>query len=160
MQHYELLYIIPVKYTEEEAKEIHKKVVGLITARGGGITREDSLGLLRLAYPIKQVHQGYYSAVEFNLEMEKLREIERELKLMNEVLRHQIVKKIAGTEEKIKEAILKEKKEKLEEQREEQKEKKGPQVAKKEEKEKKPPKKVDIDELEKKLDKILDSDII
>lgn len=160
MQNYELLYIIPVKYTEEEVEKINKTVKDLIIEKGGEIIREDSLGLLRLAYPIKQVYQGYYPVIVFSLEEKDIKSVDRELKLMNEVLRYQIVNKIIGAEKQLKEAIFKEKKEKLEDQREERKQQKQPTPVKKAEPKKEPKKKVDIDELEKKLDKILDSDII
>jgi len=177
MQNYELLYIIPAKYTEEEVEKINKTIKDLIIEKGGEIIHEDSLGLLRLAYPIKQVYQGYYPIIEFSLEEENFKEVDRGLKLMNEVLRYQIVNKVIGAGKQLKEAIFKEKKEKLEEQRKEQKQQKqSAQGKKKSVKSRRfglsekvgergadkaePKKKMDIDELEKKLDKILDSDII
>ncbi|MDD5043747.1 MAG: 30S ribosomal protein S6 [Patescibacteria group bacterium] len=155
MQHYELLCIIPIKYSDEEAAKVVKTIAGMITAGGGKITREDSLGKLRLAYPIKHVYQGHYPLMEFDLEGEEVKKMERELRLMPEILRYEMVKKVAGSEERLKQAILKEKKEKLEQQREEQK-----TPTKPEEKKEEPRKKIDLEELEKKLDKILDTDII
>jgi ribosomal protein S6 len=39
--HYEMLYIVPNKYTEDEAKEIHKNTKKIITDEEGSITHEE-----------------------------------------------------------------------------------------------------------------------
>jgi ribosomal protein S6 len=52
--HYELLYLVPASYTEEELLPIKDNVAELIKKFGGRITLEDSLGKKKLAvYPIK-----------------------------------------------------------------------------------------------------------
>ncbi len=159
MQHYELTYIIPVKYSEEEQGKISEQVKDLIFKNEGKITKEGGLGILKLAYPIKQVNQGNYIVLEFDVEPEAAKVIDKELKLMNEVLRHLIVKKTPESEKAMEQALLKEKKAKLEEQREEKTEEKKEETKTSQEKTSEK-KKVSIEELDEKLDKILDSDII
>lgn len=147
--HYELLYIISNKYTEDEIKPIIEKVKKIINNRGGKITLTDEWGKKRLAYPIKNFGYAYYVLVEFDLEGKKLKDIDWDLRMMNEVMRHQIVIKKIKTEEEIKKeeeiskkiADKKVEKEKVEEKVEEKKKEK-----------------VDLDELDEKLDKILDTD--
>jgi len=159
-EHYELLYIIPVKVEDDKLIKTMEDVAGLIKKNGGEITKDDNLGKLKLAYPIKHVYQGHYVLVEFNMKKNKLRYFERDLKLEPDVLRHMVVvKKIkteveSAKEKQIQERIKKEKAKELEEK----KEKKGISSFKKLSKDGE--KKVGIEDLDKKLDEILDNSIL
>ena len=93
--HYELLYIIPLKYTDEENTTITKEVEDLIKKYKGEIIKTSILGKRKLAYEIKHVHNGYYVATHFNMvEGRGLIGLHKELNLKtNEnILRFQIVK--------------------------------------------------------------------
>lgn len=93
MNHYELLYIIPAKFTDDEVKAIAHNVQGVVQARGGQIINEDhGLGRRRLAYPIGQLRQGYYVLVNFDAEAKDVPVVSREVGLAENVIRHQIIK--------------------------------------------------------------------
>src|SRR6056297_653635 len=92
-QHYELLYIIPNNFTEEEAGQIQEKIKEQITQKGGEFSREENWGKKKLAYPIKNFNHGYYNLVEFDSYTEDMEKISQFLKLLDEVLRFQVVKK-------------------------------------------------------------------
>lgn len=152
--HYELLYLIPANYTEEELTPIKDTVLGLIKKFDGEITYEDNFGKKKLAYPIKNNHQGYYLISEFDLEGDKLKELDKNLRLTNEILRHIIVKKEVqapglikaptlnlGTETKVEPAKPSEDKGKI--------------TKKPDEKEK-----FKLEDLDEKLDEILEGDIM
>lgn len=186
--HYELLYIVSVKHTGEELQKIIDGVTKLIKDNNGTITKDDILGKLKLAYPIKKVYQGTYVVFEFDLPRQNLKEIDKQLKLMPEVLRHLIVAKKIKTkeeiehEQQIQEKLLKRKQEELDQaqgvekvkkqsakvQSEEKKQEPQEQAAltlqsepeKVEVKEKKSPEKISLDDLDKKLDEILTDDVI
>jgi small subunit ribosomal protein S6 len=151
--HYEMLYIISNQFTEEEVKPIVEKVASLIANNGGVVTYSEVWGKKKMTYPIKNFGYGYYFLVEFDVDVEKLRKIDKVLRMSNEVLRHQIIAKAKRSAEEIK--AEKEKTEKkmvdkkiAEEKAEEQKE----------EETKKESKKLDLKDLDEKLDKILDTD--
>ena len=91
--HYELLYLVSSNFTEEELAGIKDKVSALIKKFGGDIAFGESFGKKKLAYPIKHNHQGYYLFSEFDLPGEQLKELEKNLRLTNELLRHIVVKK-------------------------------------------------------------------
>ncbi len=91
--HYELLYIISNEYSEDEIKPIAEKVRTLVKENQGEITKDEEWGKKRLAYHIKKYQFGYYNLLEFDLPALGLAKIERALRLSNEVLRHQIVRK-------------------------------------------------------------------
>jgi len=148
--HYELLYIVSNKFSEDEVKPIVAKVNALITSNQGKITLAEDLGKKRLSYPIKGFRYGYYILAEFNLAGESLINVDRALRMMNEVLRHQIIIKIVKTAEQI--AQDKEIAEKIAARN---------VKAEKEEKEKikeTNKEKVDLKDLDEKLDKILETD--
>ncbi|MFH1745042.1 MAG: 30S ribosomal protein S6 [bacterium] len=160
--HYELLYIIPNKYTEEELKPMIAKIHKMITDCGGEITFSEEWGNKKLAYTIKKFTNGYYNLVEFNLAGDKISKIDRDLRMSGEIIRHMIVSRVLRTEEEIQEGkrIEKERRdsEKMKAAQEKQEEKKVvKKVVKKEEKEE-VKKKVDLKDLDEKLDKILESD--
>ncbi len=91
--HYELLYIIPNKFTEEEAGQIHEKIKENLSQKKAEITNEEIWGKKKLAYRIKEFYHGYYNLIEFNSDKEHLAVINNFLKLLDEILRYQIVKK-------------------------------------------------------------------
>lgn len=93
--HYELLYIIPLRYTDEENIKVTQEVDDLIKKYKGSIIKTSILGKRKLAYEINHVHNGYYVATHFN--MKDGRGIlgltkELNLKLNDNILRFQIVK--------------------------------------------------------------------
>lgn len=88
---YEMLFIIPNHYTEDEAKEIITKTEKLLTENESSIVYREYWGKKKLAYEIEKNHYGYYSLCEFNTEKVNIAEINRLLGLSKEVLRHQIV---------------------------------------------------------------------
>lgn len=154
--HYEILYIIANKYSEDEVKVIVDKVNKTIINRGGTLTFNQEWGKKRLIYPIKTFRFGYYILAEFDLAGLLLAQVDRDLRMMSEVLRHQIVvKKIRSAEkiakdkkiaEKIAARSLKEEKAVEDQIETEEKHKKEKKV------------KVDLKELDEKLDKILETE--
>jgi small subunit ribosomal protein S6 len=108
LQHYELLYIIPVKFAGTEFEKIQNKVKDIIQKEGGEIDYEENLGKKKLAYAIKHNTQGFYILNEFDIETDKIKILNEKIKLTSEVLRHLIVKKKKITEEERKAAKEKE----------------------------------------------------
>jgi len=148
--HYELLYIVSNKFTEDELKPIIEKVGGLISDNGGKITLIEEWGKKRLAYPIKNFSHAYYVLVEFDFEGEKIEDINRGLRMMSEIMRHQIVSKTVKTAEDIKKD--KEISQKIAARKEKVK---ADEISEKKEAQKE---KVDMGKLDEKLDKILETD--
>ncbi|MDD5032343.1 MAG: 30S ribosomal protein S6 [Patescibacteria group bacterium] len=151
--HYEILFIIPNKFTEGEADSVVVKVKKIITEEGGNITFSEFWGKKQLAYPIKQNSYGYYSLLEFDLDGEKLAKINRVLRMSNDVIRFEIVRKKVKTAEQLEKAKkISEKiavKNMAKEQKAEEKETLK-QVQGKE-------KKLDLKDLDEKLDDILNT---
>lgn len=160
IEHYEMLYIIPIKFSDDEAKNIVIEVKKLIADNQGEVTYEEVPEKKRLAYPIKGVHQGHYVLSEFDLPKENLKKVDEKLKLMAEVLRFLILKKKKKTAQEIQKE--KERLEKIKTIKEEKEIKAIEQELEKEvkeEKEKKDDKKkkkISLSDLDKKIDEILE----
>lgn len=152
MAHYEMLCLISNKYSEDELVPIKEKINKVITDSNGKITGEEDWGKKKLAYPIKKFRHGYYYLLEFDIDKEAVKRVDRLFRMMNEILRHQIVKKrIFSEEEMTKEKELTAKivaKTKVKEEKEAEAEK-----AKTIDKDK-----VELKDLDEKLDKILETE--
>ncbi len=94
MTKYELMYIIPGKYTEEEVGPIRTAIKDLLAKNEAQLIREIDLGKKKLAYPIRQNHYGYYILNDFDAPGESVAKLESALKMMPEVLRQQIVHRL------------------------------------------------------------------
>jgi small subunit ribosomal protein S6 len=99
--HYEILFIVPNKFTEDEAKTVSSQVEKVITENEGKITFSEFWGKKKLAYEIKHNAYGYYSLFEFDLEGQNLAKIDKNLRLSTDILRHQIIVKKAKSEKEI-----------------------------------------------------------
>lgn len=158
--HYEILFIIPNKFTDDEAQGIFKKVGQLITSNEGTITMEDYWGKKKFAYPIKHEYYGYYGLLEFDLERSSIAEINNKLRHDNNVLRFIIIKKDIKSEEQIKkdEKIKAKIENKKAKEKEEETEKTKKTTAKKTVAKKEEDKKIDLKNLDEKLDDVLNID--
>jgi len=99
--HYEILFIIPNKFTEDEAKTVSAGVEKVIVENEGKITFSEFWGKKKLAYEIKHNAFGYYSLFEFDLEGKNLAKIDKNFRLSTDILRHQIIVKKAKSEKEI-----------------------------------------------------------
>ncbi len=98
---YELLYIVPSSFSDTEIEGVQKEVAAIVTAAGGTVIRDESLGKIKLAYPIKKVRHGTYILVQFEAETSILSDLEAKLRLEDKIIRHLITQMPAGAENKV-----------------------------------------------------------
>ena len=93
MNRYELTYIIDTALEEEARKELIEKISSLIAQNGGEVEKVDETwGKRRLAYPINDKPEGYYVLVAMQAPAELPKEIERNLRINENVLRSLVIK--------------------------------------------------------------------
>lgn len=92
MHIYELLYIIPTTFTDEEIGGVEQKIAGLLTKYQATIESTQRLGKFKLAYAIDKQRHGHYVMVLFKSEPAMMAKIDENLRITNEILRHLIVK--------------------------------------------------------------------
>lgn len=91
MRKYEVIFI--VKPGEEEATNaVITKFENLIKNNGGNIEKVDRWGKKRLAYEIKDFAEGIYTVFNFTAEPAAVAELDRVMKITDEVLKHMIIK--------------------------------------------------------------------
>lgn len=89
---YELIFIISPEVAEEQLETTIESVSQLITTRGGTISEVEPWGKRRLAYPIKHFGEGSYVLVRFKSPPGQNKELEANLKISEDVLRHLLIK--------------------------------------------------------------------
>ena len=96
MREYELYLVIDAEAEEEDVGAILERVTGLIEAGHGGLGGEviktDARGKRRLAYSVQKKREGQDVILAFQTPPQALTEIERILKLDEQVLRYLLVR--------------------------------------------------------------------
>lgn len=91
MNKYEVMFIAkPLEETEVDP--IVTFVSDLLTKNGCNIEKVDRWGKRHLAYPVKKQADGYYVLIDFEAEPATIKEIDRVMKIRDEILKHLIVK--------------------------------------------------------------------
>lgn len=94
MRKYELMYIIRPDVEQEAVQALVEKFQGVIS-NGGEITKHEVMGKRRLAYEIKKLREGIYVLVNFTAEPAVVAELDRQLKIADEVIRHLVTNDVA-----------------------------------------------------------------
>lgn len=92
MRKYEVMYIMRPNLESDAVKELVAKFEGVVTSFGGEITKTDEKGKRRLAYEIDDLFEGYYVLMNFMSNAAAVAELERVLKISEDVIRYLIVK--------------------------------------------------------------------
>ncbi len=90
LREYELFYIVRPDLDEEQVRVAMDEITNLVAGQGGEVTKSSLWGRRRLAYTIAGFTDGYYVHKEMALPGEKLRDLERQLKLDERVIRQLI----------------------------------------------------------------------
>lgn len=93
MNNYEVMYIVKPVVEEEAFEAVVAKFENLITANGGTVEKTDRWGKKRLAYEIQDFMEGQYVLVTFSAEPKVVKELDRVMKITDEVMRHMVIKK-------------------------------------------------------------------
>lgn len=95
MNKYELAVVVNAKIEDDARADVIEKVKALITRFGGNVTDIDEWGKKRLAYEIQHQREGFYYFIQFEADAACPAEVERHVRIMDNVLRYLIVRKDA-----------------------------------------------------------------
>lgn len=93
MPSYELMFIVKPELDDEQVAAATDRVHQLVVANGGNVTKTASWGKRRLAYNVGQHREGHYVVSNFEIEPDKIVELERVLKLSDTVFRHLLTRR-------------------------------------------------------------------
>ncbi len=93
---YELALVLNGKLDDEAKNKALEKVQGYITRFNGTVTGVDEWGKKRFAYEIQKMKEGFYYFIKFESEDNNCpNEIEKYIRLMEQVVRYLVVKQEA-----------------------------------------------------------------
>ena len=101
---YELGFILNPEVSEEQTRAILERVEQVATNYGGQVVRVNQWGRRRLGYPIERHRDGFYVFIDMILTPETVLELDRTLKVSEEVLRHLIKRRDPKTVQKERES--------------------------------------------------------
>jgi small subunit ribosomal protein S6 len=93
LRDYEILFIVRPELDEERLGEAVQSVDKLIANLGGVGQPANVWGKRRLAYEVDRLREGHYVLTDFQLDPNRLAEMEATLKISETVFRHLIVRK-------------------------------------------------------------------
>ena len=89
---YEVVYVVSPEITEEGVTELHERVAEIVDQLGGRIDKTDNWGRRRLAYEINRHREGTYVIELVTGPGTLVTELDRRLRVMEQLLRHLIVR--------------------------------------------------------------------
>jgi len=85
---YELVVIISPNVADDAVDGVVARYTKYITDNGGELVSNDKWGKKKLAYPIKHCNEGTYVLTKFKMQPKFTKQLEANLKISEEVLRH------------------------------------------------------------------------
>jgi small subunit ribosomal protein S6 len=89
---YEPIFILRSEVTRESSESISSRVSDVVAREGGKLTRLENWGRRKLAYPVGKQKRGVYVYVKFIGKGGIVSELERNLRLQDDVIKYQTVK--------------------------------------------------------------------
>ena len=89
---YELVYVVAPDGGEDAVNALHTEVEEIVTGAGGRIEKTDNWGSRRLAYEIGKHREGTYVVELIEGPGEVVNELDRKLKVRDNLLRHLVVR--------------------------------------------------------------------
>ncbi len=92
MNCYETLFVVKPTLTDEETAAQVAKVTAVLAKEGAELLATDDMGMRKLAYPVQKNERGYYTILFFKAEGSVINELERNLKINEDVIKFLTVK--------------------------------------------------------------------
>jgi small subunit ribosomal protein S6 len=92
LRDYEMVLVISPDVAEEKFEATIDNISRFITEKGGVISDMERWGKRKLAYPIKNFIEGSYILTHFKLNPASGKELEANLRISEEVLRHLLIR--------------------------------------------------------------------
>ena len=86
------MYVVRPTLDEQTLAAVNEKVDKFIANAGGEILKREDWGKRRLAFPLAKFTEGFYSVLQLKLSPVTVRDLERNLTLTEEVLRHLVTR--------------------------------------------------------------------
>jgi small subunit ribosomal protein S6 len=92
MKFYETVFIARQDLTNAQVEALASAFTSVIKNHGGEVSKTEFCGLRNLAYKIKKNKKGHYTLMNISCEPAGILEMERQMKLSEDILRHLTVR--------------------------------------------------------------------
>ncbi len=92
MRRYEMMIIVTDQIDEEAASAAFERAKQILADQGGTVLDEAWWGRRKFAYEIDKRDFGYYGVLDFEASDEAVRELERQLKISDNIVRTKTVR--------------------------------------------------------------------
>ncbi|MEA1953406.1 MAG: 30S ribosomal protein S6 [Campylobacterota bacterium] len=89
---YETLFVVKPTLTEEEIATTITKVKDILAKEGAELVGTNDMGMRKLAYPVEKHNRGYYTILFYKAEGTVINELERNLKISEDIIKFLSVK--------------------------------------------------------------------
>ena len=95
MNKYELVLVVNAKIEDDARTAVVEKAKAYVTRFGGTVTEVEDWGKKRLAYEIQHMNERFYYFIQFEADAACPAELEKRVRIMENVLRYLVVRKDA-----------------------------------------------------------------
>ena len=92
LRRYETIFITHPELTEEDLSALQEKMRSIMASLKGEMVKLEDWGLKKLSYEIRKNTRGHYFLIDYLAATELVRELERNLRLNDRVLKFQTVR--------------------------------------------------------------------
>jgi small subunit ribosomal protein S6 len=89
---YETLFVVKPTLTEEEIAAQIAKVKDVLAKEGAELVGTNEMGMRKLAYQVEKHNRGYYTVLFYKAEGTTIQELERNLKINEDIIKFLTVK--------------------------------------------------------------------
>ncbi len=95
MNKYELVLVVNAKIEDDARAAVVEKAKAYVERFGGTVGEVEDWGKRKLAYEIQHMKEGFYYFIQFEADATCPAELERRVRIMDNVLRYLVVRKDA-----------------------------------------------------------------
>lgn len=92
MRFYETVFVARQDVTSNQVESLAQHYTNIIKTHGGEVSKTEFCGLRNLAYPIKKNKKGHYILLNIAVASEGIKEMERQMRLNEDILRYLTVR--------------------------------------------------------------------
>ncbi|SFV61856.1 SSU ribosomal protein S6p [hydrothermal vent metagenome] len=92
MNHYETLFVVKATLTQEEIDAQIEKIKSVLDTEGAELLATNDMGMRKLAYAVQKNLRGYYTVLYFNAKGDTIAELERNLRINEDVIKFLTIK--------------------------------------------------------------------
>ncbi|SDH26628.1 30S ribosomal protein S6 [Roseospirillum parvum] len=92
MPFYETVFIARQDLSPTQVETLTDELAGILAENSGQVAKKEMWGLRALTFPIKKNRKGHYALINIDAPAEAVHELDRRMRLNEDIIRHMIVR--------------------------------------------------------------------